>query len=68
MTPLLAGLVELRPWVRQWHTTPDEYGQSPADYLDEDLAELKDRTGITDSDMQAWRPKTTRRGGRKKAS
>ncbi|MEY9215309.1 BREX-2 system adenine-specific DNA-methyltransferase PglX [Thermobifida halotolerans] len=66
MTPLLAGLAELRPWVRQWHSDPDAYGQSPADYLEEDLADLKDRTGVTDSDMAAWRPPARQRGrGRK---
>ncbi|HLU97819.1 MAG TPA: BREX-2 system adenine-specific DNA-methyltransferase PglX, partial [Thermobifida alba] len=62
MTPLLAGLAELRPWVHQWHAEPDAYGQSPASYLDEDLADLKDRTGITDSDMAAWRPPAAARG------
>ena len=33
-----------------------------------DLAELKDRTDITDSDMQAWRPKTTTRSRKRRRS
>jgi hypothetical protein len=32
LTPLLAGLLELMPWVRQWHHDIDpDYGQSPAE-------------------------------------
>ncbi|MBB4931687.1 hypothetical protein F4561_002507 [Lipingzhangella halophila] len=64
MTPLVAGIAELMPWVRQWHSDPDEYGRSMADYLSEDLEQLKTATGATASDMEAWRPTTTR--GRKK--
>ncbi len=65
MVPLLAGMLELLPWVQQWHTEADEYGETPADHLRADLAELRDTTGITESEMKAWRPPSTR--GRKKA-
>lgn len=45
LVPLLAGLVEVLPWVRQWHTEIDPaYGTSPAEaydgFLDTQLADL----------------------------
>ncbi|NYH55735.1 hypothetical protein HNR06_005324 [Nocardiopsis arvandica] len=67
MTPLLAGIVELLPWVKQWHTEPDEYGDTPADHVEEDLTALRNSTGITDSQMREWRPAPATRGRRKKA-
>nr|WP_202423327.1 BREX-2 system adenine-specific DNA-methyltransferase PglX [Nocardiopsis alba] len=67
MVPLLAGLRELLPWVAQWHTDTDEYGDTPADHLKADLTELRDATGITDSQMIDWRPPATKRGRTKKA-
>ncbi|MFB8761478.1 BREX-2 system adenine-specific DNA-methyltransferase PglX [Nocardiopsis alba] len=67
MVPLLAGLRELLPWVAQWHTDTDEYGDTPADHLKADLTELRDATGITDSQMTDWRPPASKRGRAKKA-
>ncbi|GAB3687923.1 BREX-2 system adenine-specific DNA-methyltransferase PglX [Nocardiopsis oceani] len=67
MIPLLAGMLELLPWVQQWHTEVDEYGETPADYLRADLAELRDTTGITESTMKGWAPPAPTRGRRKKA-
>ncbi len=67
MTPLLAGIVELLPWVKQWHTEADDYGDTPADHVEEDLTALRNSTGITDSQMREWRPAPTARGRRKKA-
>jgi hypothetical protein len=66
LVPLLAGLRELLPWVEQWHTESDEYGDTPADHVREDLTELRNTTGITDSQMTDWRPLASTRG-RKKA-
>ncbi|TDQ53762.1 BREX-2 system adenine-specific DNA-methyltransferase PglX [Actinorugispora endophytica] len=66
-TPLLAGIAELMPWVRQWHSEPDDYGQSPADYIAQDLESLMNDTGVTESDMKAWRPPAPTRGRRRKA-
>ncbi|GAB2500767.1 BREX-2 system adenine-specific DNA-methyltransferase PglX [Nocardiopsis aegyptia] len=67
MVPLLAGLRELLPWVEQWHTAVDEYGDTPADHLRTDLTELRDATGITDSQMTSWSPPAPRRGRARKA-
>ncbi|MEV5828464.1 BREX-2 system adenine-specific DNA-methyltransferase PglX [Spirillospora sp. NPDC052242] len=67
LTPLLAGLAEVLPWVRQWHGEVDPaFGQSPADaystYLETKQAEL----GISGDDLKKWRPEKPKRGGRKK--
>ena len=64
MTPLLAGMAELMPWVKQWHGEADEYGRSSADYLTEDLETLMNETGITRTGMAEWRPPA--RGQKKK--
>ncbi|WP_231493909.1 BREX-2 system adenine-specific DNA-methyltransferase PglX [Nocardiopsis sp. CNT312] len=66
MVPLLAGMRELQPWVEQWHTEADDYGDTPADHLRADLTELRDTTGITESDMAAWRPPASTRGPKRK--
>lgn len=57
VTPLLAGLAEVLPWVRQWHGEIDaRYGASPADiyagFLDGQLAELQ----LTADAVRTWRP------------
>ncbi len=57
ITPLLAGLAELLPWVAQWHGEVDPaFGSSPAElyqgFLDAQLAELH----LTRADLAAWRP------------
>ncbi|MGI9003340.1 MAG: BREX-2 system adenine-specific DNA-methyltransferase PglX [Pseudonocardia sp.] len=57
VTPLLAGLAEVMPWVRQWHGEVDaRYGASPTDiysgFLDGQLAELQ----LTVAALRSWRP------------
>lgn len=61
MTPLLAGLRELLPWVRQWHGDIDpDTGESPAEgyaaFLDDRLNDL----GLSDFDLTDWQPPATR--------
>lgn len=70
LTPMLAGLLELLPWLHQWHAEPHEDygGQSPAkyfqDFLDGQCAEL----GLTHDDLRNWRPPEKRSGrGRKRS-
>lgn len=68
ITPLIAGLVEVMPWVRQWHGEYDaEWESVPAEdcdaYLDEQMAKHQ----LSAADLKAWRPvKKTR--GRKAAA
>jgi hypothetical protein len=48
VTPLIKGLAEVMPWVRQWHNEVDPaFGQSIADVLDGYLAAQCERHGIT---------------------
>jgi hypothetical protein len=71
LVPLLAGLLELIPWVSQWHSGPDpvfglELGPYYADFVDGEARAL----GLTVDDVRAWKPQrtATRRGGRRRAS
>jgi hypothetical protein len=70
LQPLLAGLREVLPWVRQWHGEFDaNYGGSPAELYEGFLDQTAGRLGLTDDDLAGWRPPATRRGrtaGKKK--
>ena len=66
LTPLLAGLDQLLPWIHQWHPEVDPdfgetAGQSFQHMLENDLHEL----GLTLDDIRSWvppeKPKTARR-------
>ncbi|CAN5716550.1 BREX-2 system adenine-specific DNA-methyltransferase PglX [soil metagenome] len=59
---LLAGVLELLPWIHQWHPESDAmYGGPPGSYfegwLDGQLAEL----AVTRETLRAWRPPASRR-------
>ncbi|MEV5048449.1 BREX-2 system adenine-specific DNA-methyltransferase PglX [Streptomyces griseoincarnatus] len=57
MTPLLAGLLELQPWLSQWHDEFDAlYGGSPAAFFAGYRATKQGEHGLTDDDLRAWRP------------
>jgi hypothetical protein len=67
VAPLLAGVLELLPWIHQWHPENDTlYGGPPGQYfegwLDGQLAEL----GITRDNLVSWRPPAPTRGRKKK--
>ena len=63
LTPLLAGLSELMPWVRQWHSeVASVSGQSPADVLDTYLnAQLATDT-LTGEALRSWTAPPVARG------
>lgn len=68
MVPLIAGLAELQPWVRQWHGDIDPtYGVSLAAIVEEELASRRQRAGRTIEELAAWRPTKATRGRRKSA-
>jgi hypothetical protein len=58
LMPMLAGLLELMPWLMQWHNDPSDElgGMKPAEqfslYLDAECAEH----GFTHDDLRKWRP------------
>jgi hypothetical protein len=65
LVPLLAGLHELAPWVRQWHNEIDpEYGESVADTIDEELNARLAEHHLTVVDLTGWRPAAPTRGRR----
>lgn len=65
LVPLLAGLHELAPWVRQWHNQIDpEYGESVADTIDDELTIRLNEHHLTVTDLTSWRPEPARRGRR----
>lgn len=69
LIPLLAGLHELAPWVRQWHNEIDpEYGESVADTIDSELAGRLAEYHLTTTDLTTWRPAPATRGRRAQKS
>lgn len=68
LTPMLAGLLELLPWVKQWHNEPDpEFdGQRMGDFFEQFLDGECQALGLTHADLEAWRP--TKKTARKNSS
>jgi hypothetical protein len=65
MTPLLAGLLELQPWLDQWHGEFDPaYGMSPAAFFTGQRTQIAGGHLLTDDDLRAWRPMAPTRGRR----
>ena len=65
LVPLLAGLLELVPWLKQWHNAPnDDFGgEGPGDWYERYVEAEARSIGKSVDDLRAWRP--TARGGRK---
>ncbi|MDT3441471.1 BREX-2 system adenine-specific DNA-methyltransferase PglX [Pseudofrankia sp. BMG5.37] len=69
LAPLVAGLREVLPWVRQWHNEIDPlYDGSPAEVYDAFLSDARARLHLTDEALSAWRPQAAGRGRKKKAA
>ena len=71
LTPLLAALLELLPWVRQYHNVPDpESGTGMGDYFEGFINEEARALSLTREAIRAWAPpdRTGRRGGRRRAT
>lgn len=67
LTPLLAGLLEVMPWVHQWHGEYDaDWEGVPAEEFQAFLDDQRGRHGLTEEKLRAWRPGGGR--GRKKRS
>ena len=62
LTPMLAGLLELIPWIKQWHNEPSaEFGGlCLGDYFESFLRTECAALGLTENDLGAWRPKKKR--------
>jgi hypothetical protein len=67
LTPLIAGIQELMPWVHQWHGEHDEeWGGSPAEEYQAYLDEQRGKHGLSADDLRAWHPEKKTRGRAKK--
>ena len=66
LIPLLACLIELLPWLKQWHNEPDAAydGMRMGDYFEGFVNEEARQLNQTISEIKAWTPpaKTGRRG------
>jgi hypothetical protein len=67
LQPLLAGLLELVPWLKQWHNDVDpEFGQRMGTYYRGFVTEDARALGFTLDDLRSWKPAVvaTKRGRR----
>ena len=65
--PLLAGLVELEPWLHQWHAQMDPaFGDAPASAITALLEHELRAMGWTRPEADAWRPEPAIRGRKPK--
>jgi len=70
LQPVLAGLLELVPWLEQWHNDVDAvYGERMGHYYQGFVAEEARAQGFTLADLKAWQPAVVaaRRGRRRNA-
>lgn len=66
LVPLVAGLVELEPWLHQWHTELEpQFGTSAAQAVTGQIDQLLARLQKTREDVNAWRPPAATRGRRR---
>ena len=63
--PLLAGLVELLPWLKQWHNQPDAEGHNWAEVIEGFIADEARELGLMADEIKAWTPPAAVRRGRK---
>ena len=70
LVPLLACLIELLPWLKQWHNEVDpEFGVPMGDYFEGFLQEESRNLGLTLDEIKAWQPPQRAAGrGRKRSS
>lgn len=63
IVPYLAGLLELQPWLDQWHAEYDaDFGASPAVEIRGFRQAKQGDLGLTDDALRAWRPALASRG------
>jgi hypothetical protein len=69
LVPLLAGIIELLPWLKQWHNDiHPEYGVGMGDYFEGFLQEEARNLGLTLDQIKAWQPLQKVRGRGRKPS
>ena len=71
LQPLLTGLLELVPWLKQWHNELDPvFGERMGSYYEGFVREEARTLGFTLDDLRAWKPAVAavKRGRRKAAA
>ena len=67
LVPLLACLIELLPWLKQWHNAVDpEFGMRMGDYFEGFIQEEARGLGLTLDAVRNWQPAETGRLRRKR--
>jgi len=67
LMPLLAGLLELVPWLKQWHNEIDStHGARMGDYFEAFAQDEARALGTTVGAVKAWRPTTAPARGRRR--
>lgn len=65
LVPLVAGLVELEPWLAQWHSEIEpQFGASPASVITGVIDQYLARMEKTRDQVTEWKPPTATRGRR----
>jgi hypothetical protein len=68
LAPVLAGLLECVPWLKQWHNEMDRtHGTRMGDYFDGFVQEEARSLGLTMDELRSWRPPAAAGGRRKRA-
>ena len=71
LKPILAGLLELKPWLLQWHNEIDpEMGERLGEYFVRYAESQCQELGFSPEEVRAWQPpaSTTTRRGRRRTS
>lgn len=69
LKPMLAGLLELVPWLKQWHNDIDaDTGLRLGDYFEGFINEEARELGLTLADLRSWRPPAPVRRSRTRRS
>ncbi|WP_435173655.1 BREX-2 system adenine-specific DNA-methyltransferase PglX [Gordonia hongkongensis] len=67
LVPVVAGIAEVLPWVKQWHSGLDpNLGVDLHEYLHGQLQEKAQAIGVPVSELGQWRPPAPVRGRKKK--
>lgn len=66
IVPLVGALIELEPWLKQWHDEIGPSGVSPATAIEGVISAVLRRLEIGPDTVLAWRPPAPRRGRGKK--
>jgi hypothetical protein len=65
LRPLLAGVLELLPWIHQWHPESDPlYSGRPGAFFESWLDGMLSQLGLTRDELRAFRPPAPARGRR----